>query len=475
MSSTLKWVVFLLLTATGNISYLLYHISSGAETHTPAVNSTKADIITPSSFALYDAGSGSAYSLPNQDNSDSVYRERYTQTLAPWRLNLPCDCKQLLLGNEVEINKTLALNSKVLSEEIFDESRLVELTTDCIWLRKRFNDQSFYNSDFERDFPVAFSFVIHENAHQVLRLVQLLYRPQNSFCFHYDAKSSTSFKRVFNNMANCLGNVIVPSKIEDITWGTNSILNAQLNCIHDLQRQRQWKYLITLCGKELPLVSNRAIVTHLRAQYGKSVIYSTKLEEDSIEIKRLQWKGVLNNHGRLIHTKQSLGPIPFNLTAYKNMAYMALSEPFVHYLLHSDTAAALRQFLANCSNPEEHFYSMLYMQDGVPGGHDYSKTRAIVPGISGTTWIPHEDIAEYLDSGEQTLKHPLQHCHGKVIHRVCILNSGDLQHLTELLRSRRKLFYNKYFMELDTTVMSCVEEWITEQNMQEFHTDRSLV
>ena len=129
--------------------------------------------------------SGSEYSLPNQDNSDSDYKERYRQAIARWRLNLPCDCEQLLLGNEVEINNTLALNSKVLSEEIFDESRLVELTTDCIWLRERFNDQSFYNSDFERDFPVAFFFVIHENAHQVLRLVKLLYRPQNSFCFNY--------------------------------------------------------------------------------------------------------------------------------------------------------------------------------------------------------------------------------------------------------------------------------------------------
>ena len=445
---------------TNNLQYS-WNTSSSSELITQFYNETKDNTTSKDNTTTIDVFAG--------PSNTSTW---YSETEVPWKLNTSVNCQELLLGNETEIKQTLDLNSKISAEVYFNEGHLSKLTSNCSWVQEQFNNSSFYNSELERKFPVAFSFVIHENAHQVLRLVQLLYRPQNSFCFHYDAKSSNSFKAVFTNLAACLDNVIVPSKIEDVIWGTNSILEAQLNCIHDLQIQKQWRYIITLCGKELPLLTNREIVTQLMKQKSKSVVYSTKLEESSDIMKRLLFKAALNSRGRITLTNTPLGPIPFNLTAYKNMAYMALSEPFVHYLLHSDTAAALRQFLAYCSNPEEHFYSMLYMQDGVPGGHDYADTELV--RISGTTWVPYEDIASELETGEQVLKHPLEHCRGKVIHRVCILNSADLHQLSDLVRTKWTIFYNKYFMEVDTTIMQCLEGFIWQRNRQEFLKDNRL-
>ena len=46
-------------------------------------------------------------------------------------------------------------------------------------------------ADEERRFPIAFSLLTYENLEQTERLLRLIYRPQNVYCIHVDAKASS--------------------------------------------------------------------------------------------------------------------------------------------------------------------------------------------------------------------------------------------------------------------------------------------
>ena len=58
-------------------------------------------------------------------------------------------------------------------------------------------------------------------------------------------------------------------------------------------------------------------------------------------------------------------------------------------------------------------------------------------------------------------------CQGKVVHNVCIIGAGDLVDVVEA----KSLFFNKYFMDFDHTVMTCMEERIVAQNKMEYLED----
>ena len=156
------------------------------------------------------------------------------------------------------------------------DEALLERVRDCSWLREYFTD-NLYNSELEKSFPIAFTFVVYDSAQQVLRLLRLLYRPQNAYCIHYDAKTTSPIKEYAKAIAGCLDNMIVPSKLESVVWGHYSVLAAQMNCMTDLLKfrshsgaSRKWKYLLNLCGKELPLLTSKEMVQKLVKLNGSS-------------------------------------------------------------------------------------------------------------------------------------------------------------------------------------------------------------
>ena len=79
--------------------------------------------------------------------------------------------------------------------------------------------------------------------------------------------------------------------------------------------------------------------------------------------------------------------------------------------------------------------------------------------IAETIWLPLDD-------------HKWEkYCSGSVIHRVCIVSSGDL-HRIKYSGRRFPLFHNKYSMVEDHTLMDCVEELLVKRNKKEFGRDK---
>ena len=186
------------------------------------------------------------------------------------------NCSRLFGGDAEELKmvnaKTAKWNNSLSDQGFF------ELTMDCSWVRYYFSN-NFYVTELERSFPIAFSFLVHNSPQQAIRLLKVIYRANNQYCIVPDSKSRPNFIATFKNIAACLSNVQVASKLIPVQWGHHSLMDAQMICLKDLLdsrerqfEQRKWKYVINLCGKELPLATNHEIVSHLVKLNGSSAI-----------------------------------------------------------------------------------------------------------------------------------------------------------------------------------------------------------
>jgi Core-2/I-Branching enzyme len=111
---------------------------------------------------------------------------------------------------------------------------------------------------------------------QVERLLRLIYRPQNVYCIHVDAKSSASVHRAIRAIASCFNNVILASEFIDIHWGEYSLLEAELICLRQLlNRPEPWRYYVNLMGREFPLRTNRELVQIFTAYNGANDVDGT--------------------------------------------------------------------------------------------------------------------------------------------------------------------------------------------------------
>ena len=367
------------------------------------------------------------------------YRAWRDGALSVLKPHIAKNCRKLFAGDAEEVKRVSAMTIKWKNS--LSEYRFFLMTMNCSWVKYYFNN-NLYVTELERSFPLAFSFLINNSPQQVLRLLKVIYRPHNQYCIIPDSKSSPDFIGIFKNIAACLSNVNIASKLIPVQWGHHSIMDAQMTCLKDLldlrerqSEQSKWKYVINLCGKELPLATNHEIVSYLVGLSGSSALAIRSMPE--VDYSRLS------------------GNIPFNLTCYKSSTYMGLSFDFARFLFTSSMAIKVRQFFKSCVMPEENFYATLAVIPGVPGGFDPNALRV---NINHCFW-------RYEDSQEP--------CNGKVVHYICIPKIGDLSMIMRETEDEKALFFNKYIMEYDHTLMDCMEEELISRNKREFVDDGS--
>ena len=155
----------------------------------------------------------------------------------------------------------------------------------------------------ESEFPLAFSILMYEDVEEFERLLRAIYRPQNYYCVHVDAKSNQTIRRSVGAIANCFENVFLAQKTIGIRWGFFSVLEADLNCMEELLKYKQWKYFINLTGKEWPLKTNLELVKILKAINGANIaegtikgFVSNICEDLSFILVRFACKHISNQH-----------------------------------------------------------------------------------------------------------------------------------------------------------------------------------
>ena len=370
------------------------------------------------------------------------------------------DCELMRRDNRAEIKRVKKEISSWQNSESEEEWR--ESLSDCEKVVSDFSN-NFYNSPEEQEFPIAYILVIYTNPQQMVRLIKALWRPQNLFCIHPDAKQSEEFIGVFRQLSKCLDNIFLPTKLEKVYYQHHTIMDSQLNCYEDLLMYPpdRWKYVINLCGRELPLKTNREIVRSLKKLNGGSAIESKHLQsKGALARDRFYWKAAENyTSGKLHYTHKRLDPPP--IPVYKSFNFIAVSRPFVNFFVNDKKAIDFRNYLKDVKIPEEEFYASLIHLPGVPGGLPPHR-------------IPIPTIDKYIWMNKYTRTRSRQEsCEGKMVHFICIVGVGDLDQIYRWGVNRKPpvFFFNKYFMEYDHVVMDCIEEQLLHQNMKEHETD----
>jgi len=365
------------------------------------------------------------------------------------------NCSKLIAGSQMEVYK-VRQQLKVWKNEESD-AQFIQRMSNCSNVVKEFSN-NFYVSYEEENFPLAFTFVVYTNARQVVRLLKAIYRPHNLYCIHPDAKQGRAFGQIFHQISKCLDNVFLPSKIVKVYYAHHSIMDAQLSCMKDLLRypKSRWKYVINICGREVPLKTNREIVSSLKRLNGYSALGDARRITPFWWKERFVHKYTLRN-GAMRKTYHKLKQAPYGIIPYKSMNFIATSRQFAFFLLTSKKAIAFRDFLKDVYAPEEHFYASLYALPDAPGGR--LKTKGLqVPVVDEFIWL----------SNQWDKTHQWDRCHGWEVHAMCVLSCYDLQ--TIFKYRRNAFFFNKYFMERDHTVMDCAEENLVQRNIQEYKT-----
>ena len=411
------------------------------------------------------------------------WKKGLVTSLLPDRV--PWMCNKLFLGKDLK-EKEKKWVDETNSMWTANISDLLQKTKSCSWVEKQFTNK-FYITDKEWDFPVAYAMNIDRFPHQVLRFLKVIYRPHNIYCLHFDYKSSHEFKHIFFNIASCIKNVIIPRKIEDVYRGWYTLVDAHMSCFSDLVLARDrypWKYVITLCGKEIPMRTNAEIVSILEPLHGVSAVQT--VGHDGQDEYKFKWKWYLNKMDGWISKKsERLPPIPHNLKVYKSWAFLSLSYSFVEYILCDKMALEMREYIKDISIPEENIYPMLFMQKGVPGGYDPQYKDKLF-NVMSCIWLNYNiSVALRLKFSH------LRSCYGTTVHAICIISyrdlyqlpykpgvvgytdaatmletAGEIQYYTG--QDKGPLFHNKYIMDQDHVVMDCMERELVRRNRIEY-------
>ncbi|XP_077378272.1 beta-1,3-galactosyl-O-glycosyl-glycoprotein beta-1,6-N-acetylglucosaminyltransferase 4 [Festucalex cinctus] len=360
------------------------------------------------------------------------------------------NCTAVYELDPVEIGKALAFRQKALVD--VNDENTASLTANCTTLMKTRRYRRVQISEVERSFPLAYSLVVHKNAPMVEHILHAIYAPHNIYCIHYDRKSSRPFIQAMKNLARCLPNVFIASRLESVIYAHISRLNADLNCLSDLLRSEvKWKYVLNLCGQDFPLRSNSELVRELRQLNGKNMLESVR--PSTLKKKRFSFhhrlKDAVHSYHRLpVKTSIAKDAPPHEIAMFSGSAYFVLSREFVNYISGNKAVKDFLAWSADTYSPDEHFWATLVRMPGAPG--HIPRSEPDVTDLKSKTRLVKW---AYL---EGDLYPP---CTGTHMRSVCVYGIAELRWLLD----DGHWFANKFDPEVDPIVISCLEEKLMEQ------------
>ncbi|TRY60831.1 hypothetical protein DNTS_003165 [Danionella cerebrum] len=355
----------------------------------------------------------------------------------------------------VEVGKSLVVRKENSYGAISDET-IANATLDCDQFVSSQGYDAIQATETEREFPLAYSIVVHQDAAIVERLLRAIYMPHNIYCVHYDLKSSAEFISAMKGLAHCIPNVFIASKLERVQYAGISRLKADLNCLSDLlDSEVKWKYVINLCGQDFPLRTNAELVSDLKELKGGNMVES-KWPGD----KKSRWvvRYLLKNndseyYGSPISTTEEKSPPPHDLEMFVGSAYFTLSREFAVFALNNTLAKDFLAWSEDTYSPDEHFWATLVRVPGVPGEVPRSD-----PEVSELMSKTHLVKWSYL---EGNLYPP---CTGVSVRSVCIYGAAELRWLLNY----GHWFANKVDPKVDPVLIECLEEILEEKRLRRY-------
>lgn len=360
------------------------------------------------------------------------------------------NCTKILKGDIEEIQNAklelMRVDYKKRHSWLTDKDFL-NMTKDCNSYTRNRKYILYPLSQEEREFPIAYSIVVHHKIDMLERLLRTIYAPQNYYCIHVDKKSSESFLSAVKAIAACFENVFIASELENVIYASWTRVQADLNCMKDLYKPNaRWKYLINLCGMDFPIKTNREIVEVLKALKGENSLETEKMPAN----KESRWKKHYDIEGNGIHkTNIDKQPPPYNIQVFSGSAYYVVSRAFVGHVLENDKARTFIEWSKDTYSPDEFLWATLHRIPDVPGSvpasskYDVSDMNAIARFVKWEYW--EGDVAKGASYPQ---------CSGIHIRSVCVFGAGDLQFMLK----QHHLFANKFDVDVDPNAIQCLEE-----------------
>nr|XP_033813413.1 beta-1,3-galactosyl-O-glycosyl-glycoprotein beta-1,6-N-acetylglucosaminyltransferase 4 [Geotrypetes seraphini] len=389
---------------------------------------------------------------PELSTSDYVKNKYSSHTK---ELKMRINCSQIYDQEPVETGRSLELRYRNIID--LEDEDVEAMTRNCMVYHRIRRYHLKPVTLEEKNFPIAYSLVIHKSAVSIERLMRAIYSLGNVYCIHYDQKSSTAFKAAIESLAKCFNNVFIASKLESVTYAHISRLQADLNCLSDLLTSSvQWKYAINLCGQDLPLKSNFELVSELKKLNGENMLETerpSRIKKDRY-LYQYTVMGTADKYYHIpipVRTQISKEPPPHDIEMFVGSAYFVLSRAFIQYVFDSPLAINFLAWSANTFSPDEHFWATLIRVPGIPG--EIPRAAPDVTALqSKTRLVKWKYKEEYL----------YPPCTGTYLRSVCIYGAAELRWL---LKSGH-WFANKFDAQVDPVIIKCLTEVIDKQQRQ---------
>ncbi|XP_078087453.1 beta-1,3-galactosyl-O-glycosyl-glycoprotein beta-1,6-N-acetylglucosaminyltransferase 3-like [Mustelus asterias] len=358
-------------------------------------------------------------------------------------------CWKIIRGDSEAIEEALLESIQVTKKhKVFTEIDYLLMTRNCDRFVKTRKYITFPSSAEERDFPLAYSIVIHANIEMFERLLRSIYAPQNVYCIHVDRKSPKPFLSAVQAIASCFTNIFIAGKSESVIYASWSRVQADLNCMEELlQSPVSWRYLINVCGQDFPTKTNREIINNLMDQNGSNVIES----DPPPAFKQRRWKFHYNVKESVTFTEIQKTPPPISSSMFVGSAYFLVTREFVSHLFATAEIQAFFQWSKDTYSPDEHIWATLQRMPGVPGYVPHTPQRR--GGQSRVITRTVKWISEAGDVAKGALYPP---CTGRFRHLICIYGTGDLPWIVQ----QKPLFANKFDPQIDNMAVQCMEEYL---------------
>ncbi|NXW03557.1 GCNT2 transferase, partial [Fregetta grallaria] len=290
----------------------------------------------------------------------------------------------------------------------------------------------------EAAFPVAYVMTLHKEFETFERLFRAVYMPQNIYCIHVDAKAPAPFRQAVRHLVSCFPNAFLASRVEKVVYGGASRLRADLHCMRDLLASDvPWRYLLNTCGQDFPLKTNREIVQLLKSLGGKNVTPGVLPPPHIIaRTKYVHREQLYSFFSFMLWTFVRKAPPPHNITIYFGSAYVAVTRPFVEFVLQDQRAIDLLAWSEDTYSPDEHFWVTLNRIPGVPGS------------MPNASWEGDLKAVKWIDMEESH-----GGCHGHYVRGICVYGTGDLKWLF----NSTCMFANKFELRTYPLTVECLE------------------
>lgn len=333
-------------------------------------------------------------------------------------------CKALIEGKATFLKENTLKTS-------FRESSCTEYITQNHYITRALSAE-------EATFPIAYIMTLHKEFETFERLFRAVYMPQNIYCVHVDAKAPAPFRQAVGRLVGCFPNAFLASRAERVVYGGASRLRADLHCMRDLLASAvPWRYLLNTCGQDFPLKTNREIVRLLKGLGGKNVTPGVLPPPHIIaRTKYVHREGAGHNASGLVTPRLRKAPPPHNMTIYFGSAYVAVTRPFVEFVLQDQRAIDLLAWSEDTYSPDEHFWVTLNRIPDVPGS------------MPNASWEGDLKAVKWID-----MEKSHGGCHGRYVRGICVYGTGDLKWLF----NSTCMFANKFELRTYPLTVECLE------------------